>query len=161
MGQTPIIKTAGSWRSRTVSGIITCTVKGRKPKLFLRIHKHNIKAPDVIRTLKEFRRHVKGRKVFLIWDSLTAHKAKITAEFIKTQKSWLKAYRFPSYAPELNPVEYLWSSGKAKDLAHLYVDTINDLDIHIRRYKRRIQRRPDRLTGFLKKSTLFKNELLS
>jgi putative transposase len=98
--------------------------------------------------------------VFLIWDNLSAHKAKITTAFIETQKSWLKAYRFPSYAPELNPVEYLWSSGKSKDLAHLYVDAIDNLDIHIRRYKKRVQRQPDRLTGFLKKSALFKKELL-
>lgn len=159
-GKTPVITSTGSWRSRSVIGIIISTPCGRKPKLFLRIFKHSIKYPDVIRTIKEFHRHIKRKKVFLIWDGLSSHWAKDTIDFIDSQK-WLKVFRFPCYAPELNPLEYLWSVGKGKDLAHLYVNPIDELDIHIRRYKRRIQRRPDLLTSFLKKSSLFNKELSS
>jgi transposase len=124
----------------------------------MRIHRHSIKTSDVIRTVKEFRRHVRGH-VVLVWDNLSAHISKETRVFLESQRYWLTVFRFPSYAPELNPVEYLWSSGKNKELAHLYVDTVDDLDIHIRKYKRRVQRHPDLLTGFLKKSSLFNREL--
>jgi len=141
-----------------VIGIITCTPKGRNPKLFLRIFKHSIKYPAVIRCLKEFRRHVKGR-ILLVWDGLTPHWAKETKLFIRSQKHWLTVKRFPSYAPELNPVEYLWSASKSKDLAGLYVNTIDDMDIHIKNSKRRFQRHPDLLTGFLKESALLEKEL--
>lgn len=97
--------------------------------------------------------------VTLLWDGLPSHRAGQTKQFIKTQKHWLKVHRFPPYAPELNPPEYLWSASKSKDLAGLYVDAINDLDAHIRKSKRRFQRRSDILKGFLKKSGLFDKEL--
>ena len=157
-GRTPVITSSGSWRSRSVIGIITCTPKGKRPKLFLRIYPHSIKHPDVIRCLKEFRRHIRGR-VILLWDGLMPHRARRTREFLKTQRHWLNVYRFPAYAPELNPPEYLFSASKARDLAGLYVGVIDDIDAHIKSSKRRFQRHPDLLTGFIKESTLFENEL--
>lgn len=157
-GRRPIIKSTGSWRSRSTAGIITCTPRGRNPKLFLRIFKHAVKHPDIIKGVQEWRRHVKG-KVILLWDGLTPHTAKETKLFLKSQRHWLIVKRFPAYAPELNPVEYLWSAAKAKDLAGLYVDAIDNLDAHIRNSKRRCQRRPNLLTGFLKRSGLFAKEL--
>lgn len=155
-----MIVSTGSWRSRSVIGIITCLHNADNPKLFLRIFKHAIKYPDIIRCLKEFRRHAQGQ-VFLVWDGLTSHWAKDTKNFLKTQEDWLKAYQFPAYAPELNPTEYLWSASKTKDLAGLYAGTIDDIDVHIRHSKRRYQRRPDLLAGFLKESGLFEKELSS
>lgn len=126
--------------------------------MFLRIFPHAIRHPDVIRCLKEFRRHLKGR-VLLLWDGLTPHHARKTKEFVRSQRHWLKAYRFPAYAPELNPPEYLFSSSKSRDLAGLYLGTIDDIDARIKSSKRRFQRNPNLLTGFLKESTLFEKEL--
>lgn len=157
-GTTPVIVSTGSWRSRSVVGIITCTPQGKKPKLFLRIFSHTIKHPDVIRCLKEFRRHTRGR-VILLWDGLMPHRAGNTKRFLKEQRRWLRAYRFPAYAPELNPPEYLFSAAKSHDLAGLYVGTIDDIDAHIKSSKRRFQRHPNLLTGFLKESALFEKEL--
>lgn len=97
--------------------------------------------------------------MFLVWDGLPAHWSRETRDVLNTHSSWLRVYRFPPYAPELNPVEYLWASGKNKELANLCVDTMNDLDTHIRSYKRRVRRNPLLLTGFLRKSTLFEREL--
>ena len=99
--------------------------------------------------------------MILIWDSLSAHTSKETDEFLEKQKDWLTVERFPTYAPELNPVEYVWSTMKNKDLVHLCIDKIDNLDIRISNAKKRIQRRPDLLTGFLKESSLFKKELSS
>lgn len=155
---TPLIRSTGSWRARSSAGVITATPAGRKPKLFLRIFTHTIASSDVIRAVKEIRRHVRGM-LFLVWDGLPAHRSLETRAFLKRQASWLRIYRFPAYAPELNPVEYLWASGKNKELANLCADTMGDLDARIRSYKRRVQRTPSILTGFLKKSTLFEKEL--
>jgi transposase len=148
----------GSWKARSVTGMIACTPTARNPQLFLRIYRRTIRSQETIRTVKELRRHITGMLV-LIWDGLGAHTSKETRQFLKTQRHWLRVYRFPAYAPELNPVEYLWSSGKNKDFAHLDVETMPDLDIHIKKYKRRLRRSPRLLTGFLKKSSLFNKEL--
>lgn len=159
-GQTPIIHSPCSWRSRSVVGTITSIFNGKKPKLFLRIFKHTIKSPDIIQAVKEFRKHVKG-KVIIIWDGLSAHTSAETEKFLKSQKDWLIAERFPTYAPELNPVEYVWSTMKNKDLANLPTSKIESLDGRICKAKKRIQRRSDLLTGFLKESSLFKKDLSS
>lgn len=76
-------------------------------------------------------------------------------EFLETQKRWLKIEYLPPYAPELNPLEYLWSSGKRKDLANLYAEKLTDIDKAVYRYKSRLRRNPQILTGFLEASTLF------
>jgi len=155
-GQTPIIKTSAvRWERRSVIGVITCTPKGRKPKLFLRIFKGTISSKEIIRFFKELVRHLKGRKLILVWDRLPSHRSKEMKEFLKTQKKWLKIEYLPPYTPELNPLEYLWSSGKNKDLANLYAENMVDIDKAIHRYKSRLRRQPHLLAGFLKASTLF------
>lgn len=153
-GQTPLIRSTGSWKTRSVIGLITCTARGRRPKLYLRIFKHTIHDVEIIHFVKELRRHIRG-KLILIWDGLSAHRSKASRAFLKTQKRWLRVERFPPYAPELNPVEYLWSSGKRTTLANYSPDTTTDLDQRIRSTARRCQRQPDRLKGFLKASTLY------
>jgi transposase len=49
------------------------------------------------------------------------------ADFIARQRSWLVVQRLPAYAPELNPVEGLWSSLKGRELANRCDDTIAEV----------------------------------
>lgn len=153
-GKTPIIRSTGSWKIRSVVGMITATPSGRKPKLYLRIFKKTVRSETVIGTVKMLRRHVRG-KLILIWDGLPAHRSKITKTFLKTQSSWLSVKRFPAYAPELNPVEYVWAAAKRKDVANFCPDSLLELDRQIRRSAKRMQRNARTLTGFLKASKLF------
>ncbi|MFI1996695.1 transposase [Actinoplanes sp. NPDC020271] len=63
--------------------------------------------------------------IVLIWDGLPAHKsAKMRA--LITARPWLRVYRLPSYAPELNPVENMWSSLK-RSMVNLAPGRIDDL----------------------------------
>lgn len=158
-GQTPILKVGTvRWEHRSVIGVITCTPAGRKPKLYFRIFKDTVSSKQVQRYLKELRRHIKG-KIILLWDRLPSHRSKEMNEFLATQQEWLSVEWFPAYAPELNPLEYLWSTGKQKDWANLYAETLTEIDTAIRRYSRRLRRHPNLLRGFLKASTLFNKEL--
>lgn len=43
------------------------------------------------------------------------------------QLDWLTLERLPAYAPELNPVELLWSSLKERELANLAGDHLADV----------------------------------
>ena len=38
--------------------------------------------------------------------------------YVDSQRDWLQAERLPAYAPELNPVEYLWANLKDMELAN-------------------------------------------
>lgn len=139
---------------RSVVGVITATPRGNRPKLYLRILKSTVRSGEVIGSVRELRRHVRG-KLILLWDGLAPHRSQKTRAFLKTQRRWLAIERYPAYAPELNPVEYVWSSGKKRDLANFCPDTLEMLDRRIRKHARRLQRRPDTLKGFLRASTLF------
>ena len=43
--------------------------------------------------------------------------------WLNCQRSWLVVEPLPAYAPELSPVEGLWSSLKAVELANLTLPT--------------------------------------
>jgi len=61
--------------------------------------------------------------------------------------------RFPAYAPELNPQEYIWSASKTKDFAGYVPETIPALLDRTCKSMRRIQRSPDILRGALRASS--------
>ena len=52
------------------------------------------------------------RSLFLILDSLPAHKAKFVLDYVKETNGKLKLFFLPGYAPELNPDELVWSHMK-------------------------------------------------
>lgn len=153
-GKTPIIRSTGSWKSRTAVGMIACSPKGEYPRLLLQILRGSMKTPEAIAALKHLRRHVHG-KVFLVWDGLGPHWSKAAKEWMRDNESWLTAFRFPAYAPELNPVEYLWSSSKGKDFANHVPECVGALEERIRKSGARIRKRPNLLRGFLGGSGLF------
>ena len=153
-GCTPVIQSTGSWKTRTALGMISSTPAGRNPRFFLKIKKGAAGSKDMLGILKHIRRHIKKR-IFLLWDGLPAHRSKAVKKFLRANKVWLSVFRFPAYAPELNPVEYLWSASKSKDFANFCPKTTEELEQKIRRSGQRIRRNPDFLKGFLKKSGLF------
>jgi hypothetical protein len=55
---------------------------------------------------------------------LLSHRSAAMRDWLNTQRSWLVVERLPAYAPELNPVEGLWSSLKAVELANLATPTL-------------------------------------
>jgi hypothetical protein len=46
---------------------------------------------------------------------------------LAAQRRWLTVERLPAYAPELNPVEYLWANLKGAELANCTGDTIAEV----------------------------------
>ena len=116
----------------------------------------SVHAEDCIVYLQHLKRHLKNKKLILFWDGLSAHTAKITKTFIAEQKDWLMIERTPTYAPEVNPAEYLWSAMKTKDLSSTESTNLNELDEHIWRSIKRVRRSKKVLLGCLRASKLFK-----
>ena len=153
-GRTPVIASTGSWKTMSLSGIITATALGNRPKFFLRSIPGSMKAKDVMQFIKELKKHLSGKKLLLFWDGLPAHRAKIVQHYLKKQKCWLRAERFPAYAPELNPIEYLWASMKRKDLANHPPSGLTHLKLAIGKSRRRLSNSA-LLRGFLRASRLY------
>jgi transposase len=110
---------------------------------------------DFVSYLKQLKRHLAGRKLLLIWDGLPAHRARLVTRYVQTQQKWLKLARLPGYAPELNPIEYLWSAMKTRDISGLPVQGLAKLKQAIRRSRRRINSDQKLLAGFLRASELY------
>ena len=62
-----------------------------------------------------------------MWDGLGAHRSRAMRAFLATQRDWLVVERLPAYAPDLNPVEALWSNLKGQELANLACDTLGEV----------------------------------
>ena len=107
---------------------------------------------DFLKFLKGIKTEMRGKKLLLIWDRLPAHQAKIVTDYVKSQKSWLRVEHYPGYAPELSPVEFMWSSMKGKDLAHIPPKGLKHLKRLVRKSVRRIRSDKQLLRGFLKKA---------
>ena len=152
-GKTPTIASSGSWKKLALSGVIMTDPQGVSPKLLLKSITGNVDALEVVRFLKDIKRHVHGKKVLLVWDGLPAHRAKIVQAYLKTQTDWLKVVRFPAYAPELNPIEYLWGTMKKTYLANL-TPYLRVIGRELRRCRRKISD-CTLLQGFLRASSLY------
>ena len=57
---------------------------------------------------------MKGRRgrVFLVLDGHPAHKAKVVQSYVASLGGRLEFHRLPTYAPDLNPDEFVWSHMK-------------------------------------------------
>jgi putative transposase len=77
-----------------------------------------------------------------VWDGLPAHRSLAMAAWLRRQRSWLVVERLPGHAPELNPVEALWSSLKGVELANLAGDTLQEVTTAAERGIQRIRGTP-------------------
>jgi hypothetical protein len=117
-GQTPILR----HRTRShkkVSTIGALSISPQRRRLGLYLHWHpdkNITQDEVILFLRDLLAHLRGN-VILVWDRLNAHRS-------AQVKLWRAAYPrlsvewFPPYAPELNPMEYVWGHLKYHRLSN-------------------------------------------
>ncbi len=154
-GQTPSIyhRTRSHQKVSAIAAIVV-SPHGRRVRLFFRLHKNvNINAVLALAFLDQLKRHITGRCI-VVWDRSRTHKAKIVHNMIASQ-SRLRMEFFPPYAPELNPVEYLWGYLKTGGMANNAPVEVDDLARETRRYTRAIQKKPALLRAFLRRSSLF------
>jgi transposase len=85
--------------------------------------------------------------IVLCWDNLNTHVSAAMRELIAA-RDWLHVIRLPAYAPELNPVEHVWSHVK-RGLGNLLVRGIEELVAVLKNRLKRIQYRPELLDAFL------------
>jgi len=135
-----------------MAALLIFTPTGRNPRVMFRLQAGAMRKEHFLAYMKDVKRMMRGRKLLLIWDGLPGHRAKIVADWVAGQRSWLRTERYPGYAPELSPVEYLWSPIKTKDLAHIPPKGLADLIRRVRGAFRRIKKDKRILIGCLRKA---------
>ena len=153
-GKTPCIRSAGGWKHRTVIGTVLCRPDGTRARLVFTVQKKAVRTRHCLRYLKKLKRHQRGRHLTLFMDGLPAHRAKVVQQWIRENQRWFTVHRFPAYAPEYNPAEYVWSATKTKDHAHRCAKNMRALEQRIRRGLTRVSAAKI-LRGCLKASKLY------
>jgi len=135
-----------------MAGLIRFTPLGNNPKLFFHLQPGSMDKYDFLKFLKDVKTEMKGKKLLLIWDRLPARRSKMVMDYVREQRAWLRIEHYPAYAPELSPVEFMWSAMKGKDLAQIPPQGLKHLKSMVRRSVRRIKLDTSLLKGFLKKA---------
>jgi transposase len=117
----------GRWKRMSMAAALCYGSRGGGAALAFH---HQLDADDtdsLIQALGELRRFLGGQKATLLWDGLPAHRSKLLGAWLGRQRSWLVVEPLPGYAPDLNPVEALWSNRKGVELANLAADTLKEV----------------------------------
>jgi DDE superfamily endonuclease len=126
-GQPPTLTHPFNWKKASMAAAICYGVRGGGCQLCFHVRAGNYDTDRLIQVLGELRCFLGGEKATLLWDGLPAHRSAAMRAWLNTQRSWLVVERLPAYAPELNPVEGLWSSLKAVELANLTAPTLAEV----------------------------------
>jgi transposase len=121
---------------------------------YFRLYSGSINKERVVEFLQHLMRHIPG-DILIVWDRLTAHRSRLVRDFIEAQEGRVEVEWLPAYAPELNPVEYLWGQLKHHELPNFCPRDLWHLGTEARRRLRRMQRRPSLIVAFWKQADLF------
>lgn len=153
-GQTPVLYQRGRHHKKVSAIAVLCVSPQRdEVRLYFRLYPgRDVDSPRVIAFLKAVDRELETNWC-LVWDRLNAHRAKTTQAWLSTV-SRLRTFFFPAYAPELNPVEYLWSWSKMNPLANRAIHEVDQLAIVARNSTRSLQNHQYLLRSFIRHSPL-------
>lgn len=146
-GETPILQHHFRWQ--TLSAIAGMTLW----TFYFRLYAGAIRSPQVIDFLRRLLAELPGR-ILIVWDRLPSHRSRQVVRFFDEHRERLEVQFLPAYAPELNPVEFLWAYAKNHRLANFCARGLEDLFQHARQALRS-SRRPHLITAFWKQAELF------
>lgn len=101
-------------------------------RCYFKLFKGTIGSDRVIMFLKALKKQIK-RKLLIIWDGLAAHRSSKVKRFIDSTDNRIELHRLPAYAPELNPVEYVWANLKNHHLANFCPKQFDQLTVFARK----------------------------
>ena len=157
-GRTPVVTVTGGHDTRVSLAALIAVRPGSCPRLIYRTHRGRRGDPRKGFTETDYARLLDGAHqelggtIVLVWDNLPTHTSRAMRQLIAA-RSWLTVFQLPAYAPELNPVEGVWSSLK-RSLANLTKQGLDQLAALVKTRLKRMQYRPGLIDGFLAKAGL-------
>jgi DDE superfamily endonuclease len=153
-GRTPVTAVSGKGSGRVSIAGLVCVRPGHRSRLIYRTRVHRGRkgerrsfAEADYAALLDAAHQQLGGPIVVIWDNLNTHRSAAMRELIAA-RDWLRVIRLPAYAPELNPVEQVWSQVK-RGLGNLLVWGLDELVAVVKNRLKRVQYRPSLLDAFL------------
>ncbi|WP_369201601.1 transposase [Streptomyces sp. PU-14G] len=153
--QTPVVRVRGRGSGRVSMAGMACYKPGQRSRLIYAIREYRGRKDEPkgfgwrgFRDLIVRARIQLGGPIVLVWDNARLNLTVGTREFIDANAEWLTVFQLPTYAPDPNPTEGVWSLVK-RDIGNL---AAADLDQITRAVKRRLKMRryrPEAIDGCL------------
>ena len=105
-----------------------------------RLQKGSIKKEQHVEFLKALRTWLKQR-LLVVWDSLKAHRSKLVYDYMAATRGDIELAFLPPYAPDFNPVDYLWTWLKRHALANFCAANLAELKVAARAKLKSAQQR--------------------
>jgi len=147
-GETPVLQYSFSWKQ--LSAIAGLSVQ----RFYFRLFPGSIKSLQIVEFLKVLSATI-GRKILIIWDRLQAHRSNLVRRHVETLRGAIALEYLPAYAPELNPVEYIWGYLKHHAMPNFCARDLGDLKRRASSKLRSMQRRCTLVGAFWKQAELF------
>jgi transposase len=153
-GRSPVLKVTDPHGRISVISAITFIPERRQANLLFRLLPDNANFNGAL-TL-DFLRQIQARvrrPITLVWDAVPFHCSAPVTDYLDSHSRML-VEEFPPYASELNPVDNVWSYIKFGRLANYAPCDLTQLRETVTSELLRVQKRPDLLHGFLRRTGL-------
>lgn len=147
-GESPVVQFHFNWDH--ISVIAGMHLQGA----CFRIHEGAVKKEQVVEFLKALRAHFR-QPLLILWDGARPHHSRLVRDYVDSTGGHIQISFLPPYAPELNPVEYLWAWLKRHALANFCPDTLDELTHTARAKLKSGQRRQAVIAYCWKQAELF------
>ncbi|WP_370062981.1 transposase [Streptacidiphilus sp. MAP5-3] len=148
IGQTPVVRVRGRGSGRVSMAGMACYKPGERSRLIYAIREYRGRKDEPkgfgwrdFRDLIVRARTQLGGPIVLVWDNLPLHSTAGMRDFIDANAEWLTVFQLPTYAPDLNPQEGVWSLVK-RDIGNLAAADLTQITRAVKRRLKRIQYRP-------------------
>ena len=121
---------------------------------YFRLYPGAVKSEQVVDFLVALRRQIR-RPLLVVWDGLPAHRSRLVRDYLASLDGWIHVEYLPAYAPELNPVEFIWAYWKQHELPNVCPKDFWSLGQEARRTLHRMRRRPRLISAFWKQASLW------
>jgi DDE superfamily endonuclease len=126
-GRTPLLRHRVAWKRASMAAALGYWPDATRARLCFHLQQDAYDTDTLIGVLEQLAGFYAAHKVVLSWDGLSSHWSYRMRAHLVQQQHWLTVERLPAYAPELNPVEYLWANLKGAELANFTGDTVAEV----------------------------------
>jgi transposase len=147
-GQTPVVD---EWQTRDHLSVMGgVTIEG---KVYSLVRPTSLNGMHSIAFLIHLGRLISGR-VLVIWDGSPIHRRAEVQEFVAATDGGVHLERLPAYAPDLNPVEWLWKHLKKVELRNLTCLDLEQLHMELHLALGRVRQRRSLVDSFFEGAEL-------
>ncbi len=149
-GHTPVIKVAEP--HHRISAIGAITISPTRSRFGFHFHllsdNTNFRGKSIVEFLETLYRRI-PHPLIVIWDQIPIHQSYPVEHYLKYHSD-IRVVPFPPYAPELNPVDYVWGYIKYNRLANFCPPSLDQLREQVTIELTRVKKRPDLLNSFFR-----------